>query len=156
MRICCCDNKIEEGQSQLDDAKEQAKDSADLNTILTMDTLKSSDSTELLHAGRLCDRGNEQYLVRVEDEGDIKADLENLVLMDLGMDGIEPVRLSDVADIEYIDNSGDSYSKVNGNPAVMLSIEKQTGYSTGDVTDRLLDKFDSLEKEIQRYIWAFS
>ena len=33
-------NKIEEGQSQLDDAKEQAKDSADLNTILTMDTLK--------------------------------------------------------------------------------------------------------------------
>ena len=51
------------------------------------------------------------------------------------------------ADIEYIDNSGDSYSKVNGNPAVMLSIEKQTGYSTGDVTDRLLDKFDSLEKE---------
>lgn len=33
-----------------------------------------------------------------------KADLENLVLMDLGMDGIEPVRLSDVADIEYIDN----------------------------------------------------
>ena len=36
---------------------------------------------------------------------------------------------------------------MNGNPAVMLSIEKQTGYSTGDVTDRLLDKFDSLEKE---------
>ena len=34
-------NKIEEGQSQLDDAKEQAKDSADLNTILTMDTLKN-------------------------------------------------------------------------------------------------------------------
>ena len=59
-----------------------------------------------------------------------KADLENLVLMDLGMDGIEPVRLLDVADIEYIDNSGDSYSKVNGNAAVMLSIEKQTGYST--------------------------
>ena len=90
--------------------------------------------------------GNEQYLVRVGDEVTSKADLENLVLMDLGMDGIEPVRLSDVADIEYIDNSGDSYSKVNGNPAVMLSIEKQTGYSTGDVTDRLLDKFDSLEK----------
>ena len=91
--------------------------------------------------------GNEQYLVRVGDEVTSKADLENLVLMDLGMDGIEPVRLLDVADIEYIDNSGDSYSKVNGNAAVMLSIEKQTGYSTGDVTDRLLEKFDSLEKE---------
>ena len=141
-------NKIEEGQSQLDDAKEQAKDSADLNTILTMDTLKNLLTAQnfSMPAGYVTE-GKEQYLVRVGDEVTSKADLENLVLMDLGMDGIEPVRLSDVADIEYIDNSGDSYSKVNGNPAVMLSIEKQTGYSTGDVTDRLLDKFDSLEKE---------
>ena len=141
-------NKIEEGQSQLDDAKEQAKDSADLNTILTMDTLKNLLTAQnfSMPAGYVTE-GNEQYLVRVGDEVTSKADLENLVLMDLGMDGIEPVRLSDVADIEYIDNSGDSYSKVNGNPAVTLSIEKQTGYSTGDVTDRLLDKFDSLEKE---------
>ena len=141
-------NKIEEGQSQLDDAKEQAKDSADLNTILTMDTLKNLLTAQnfSMPAGYVTE-GNEQYLVRVGDEVTSKADLENLVLMDLGMDGIEPIKLSDVADIEYIDNSGDSYSKVNGNPAVMLSIEKQTGYSTGDVTDRLLDKFDSLEKE---------
>ena len=141
-------NKIEEGQSQLDDAKEQSKDSADLNTILTMDTLKNLLTAQnfSMPAGYVTE-GNEQYLVRVGDEVTSKADLENLVLMDLGMDGIEPIRLSDVADIEYIDNSGDSYSKVNGNPAVMLSIEKQTGYSTGDVTDRLLDKFDSLEKE---------
>lgn len=141
-------NKIEEGQSQLDDAKEQAKDSADLNTIITMDTLKNLLTAQnfSMPAGYVTE-GNEQYLVRVGDEVTSKADLENLVLMDLGMDGIEPIRLSDVADIEYIDNSGDSYSKVNGNPAVMLSIEKQTGYSTGDVTDRLLDKFDSLEKE---------
>ena len=141
-------NKIEEGQSQLDDAKEQAKDSADLNTILTMDTLKNLLTAQnfSMPAGYVTE-GNEQYLVRVGDEVTSKADLENLVLMDLGMDGIEPIRLSDVADIEYIDNSGDSYSKVNGNAAVMLSIEKQTGYSTGDVTDRVLDKFDSLEKE---------
>ena len=141
-------NKIEEGQSQLDDAKEQAKDSADLNTILTMDTLKNLLTAQnfSMPAGYVTE-GDEQYLVRVGDEVTSKADLENLVLMDLGMDGIEPIKLSDVADIEYIDNSGDSYSKVNGNPAVMLSIEKQTGYSTGDVTDWLLDKFDSLEKE---------
>lgn len=141
-------NKIEEGQSQLDDAKEQAKDSADLNTILTMDTLKNLLTAQnfSMPAGYVTE-GNEQYLVRVGDEVTSKADLENLVLMDIGMDGIEPVRLLDVADIEYIDNSGDSYSKVNGNAAVMLSIEKQTGYSTGDVTDRLLEKFDSLEKE---------
>jgi HAE1 family hydrophobic/amphiphilic exporter-1 len=31
----------------------------------------------------------------------------------------------------------------------MLSLEKQTGYSTGEVTDRLLDKFESLEKNTE-------
>ena len=141
-------SQLEQGQSQLDEAKENARDSADLNTILTMDTLKNLLTAQnfSMPAGYVTE-GNEQYLVRVGDEVTSKADLENLVLIDLGMDGIEPIKLSDVADIEYIDNSGDSYSKVNGNPAVMLSIEKQTGYSTGDVTDRLLDKFGSLEKE---------
>ena len=29
----------------------------------------------------------------------------------------------------------------------MLTIEKQTGYSTGDVTDKILERMDELEKE---------
>ena len=141
-------SQLEQGQSQLDSAKETAKDSADLNNILTMDTLKNLLAAQnfSMPAGYVTE-GEEQYLVRVGDEVESKADLENLVLLDLGMDGIEPIRLSDVADVEYIDNSGDSYSKVNGNPAVMLSFEKQTGYSTGDVTNTVLKKFDSLENE---------
>ena len=58
-------NKIEEGQSQLDDAKEQAKDSADLNTILTMDTLKNLLTAQnfSMPAGYVTE-GNEQYLLR--------------------------------------------------------------------------------------------
>ena len=80
-----------------------------------MDTLKNLLTAQnfSMPAGYVTE-GDEQYLVRVGDEVTSKADLENLVLMDLGMDGIEPIKLSDVADIEYIDNSGDSYSKVNG------------------------------------------
>lgn len=141
-------NKLEDGQAKLDDAKEQAKDSADLNSILTIDTLKNLLMAQnfSMPAGYVND-GDEQYLVRVGDEVTSKADLENLVLIDLGMDGIEPIQLADVANIAYIDNSDDSYSKVNGNAAVMLSIEKQTGYSTGEVTDRVLEKFKSLESE---------
>ena len=74
-------------------------------------------------------------------------DLTNLVLMDMKLDGIAPVHVGDVADVEMTDNSDETYAIVNGNPGIMLSMEKQTGYSTGDVTDRLLDKLDSLEKE---------
>lgn len=39
---------------------------------------------------------------------------------------------------------------VNGNPSVTLSFEKQTGYSTGEVTDRLLEKFESMETQDEK------
>ena len=70
-----------------------------------------------------------------------------MVLIDLGLDGIEPVCLSDVAEVELVNNAGESYSKVNGNPAIMLSIEKQTGYSTGDVTKRIQQKLKAMEAD---------
>ena len=141
-------SKLEQGQTQMDEAKEKAEDSADLNTILTMDTLKNLLTAQnfSMPAGYVTE-GEKKYLIRVGDEVSSRDDLLNLVLIDLGLDGMDPIRLSDVANVEYIDNSKDSYSKVNGNPAVMLSIEKQTGYSTGDVTKSLQKKFKGLESE---------
>ena len=141
-------SKLDQGQTQLDEAKEKAEDSADLNTILTMDTLKNLLTAQnfSMPAGYVTE-GEKKYLIRVGDEVSSRDDLLNLVLIDLGLDGMDPIRLSDVANVEYIDNSKDSYSKVNGNPAVMLSIEKQTGYSTGDVTKSLQKKFKGLESE---------
>mgnify|MGYP004507261909 FL=1 len=141
-------SKLDQGQTQMDEAKEKAEDSADLNTILTMDTLKNLLTAQnfSMPAGYVTE-GEKKYLIRVGDEVSSRDDLLNLVLIDLGLDGMEPIRLSDVANVEYIDSSKDSYSKVNGNPAVMLSIEKQTGYSTGDVTKSLQKKFKGLESE---------
>ena len=45
------------------------------------------------------------------------------------------------------DGTGYSKGKDNGCDGVYLSLIHISGYSTGDVTDRLLDKLDSLEKE---------
>lgn len=67
--------------------------------------------------------------------------------MDMGIDGIDTIRLSDVAEVKVTDNSDETYAVINGNPGIMLSMEKQTGYSTGEVTNRILDKFKALEKE---------
>lgn len=138
---------LETAQSNLDDAKETAYDSADLNNILTKDTLSNLFTAQNfdMPAGYAMD-GDTKYLVRVGEAVKSEDDLKNLVLMDLDMDGIDPIRLSDVADVEMTDNSDETYAVVNGNPAVTLSIEKQTGYSTGEVTDRILNKFDQLEK----------
>ena len=82
---------------------------------------------------------NKEYLVRVGDKVQDVDSLGDLVLLDLKLDGLASIRLSDVADISVTDNSADVYAKINGNPGVMLSIEKQTGYSTGDVAVGLIN-----------------
>lgn len=36
---------------------------------------------------------------------------------------------------------------INGDPGVMLMVQKQTGYSTGDVSDRVLDRLKKVKKD---------
>ena len=140
--------RLEQGQEKLEESKQSALESADLNQILSVETLGQILTAQnfSMPAGYV-NENKKQYLVRVGDEVSSVEELENLVLVDVGMDGIAPIRLSDVAKTEVVDDTGDSYSKVNGNPAIMLSIEKQTGYSTGDVTKWIKTRFESLEKE---------
>ncbi len=52
-----------------------------------------------------------------------------------------------VADVFYTDNSAEVYTNINGTPGVMLTIQKQTGYSTGDVSKKLADRFERLMGE---------
>ncbi len=139
--------QIEAGEQQIDDAEESAKDSADLTQILTVDMINNLFMAQNFYmpAGYVMD-GDTQYMVSVGDEVSSYSDLSNLVLMDMGMDSVGVIYLKDIADIKLVNDVADSYSRVNGNPAIMLSFEKQTGYSTGEVTDNLLARFEKLEE----------
>ena len=141
-------NQLAQGQSQLDAAEESARESADLEQILTVDMLGNLLAAQnfSMPAGYVGE-GENRYMVRVGDKLDSVDELKQVVLIDLGLDGIEPICLSDVAEVELVNNAGESYSKVNGNPAIMLSIEKQTGYSTGDVTKRIQQKLKAMEAD---------
>ena len=140
--------QIESGEEQIDQAEEDAKESADLTNILTVDMINNLFMAQNFYmpAGYV-QNGDDQYLVSVGDEITSRTDLENLVLMDMGMDSVGVIYLKDIADIRLVNNAAESYSRVNGNPAIMLSFEKQTGYSTGEVTDNLLARFEKLEAE---------
>lgn len=140
---------LENSKTQLEESENSALDKSDLNTVLSIDTLSQLLTAQNfdMPAGYVNDADGTQYIVQVGDKVKSVDDLNNLVLMDMNMDGIDPIRVSDVANVEITDNSGDNYAVINGNPGIILSMEKQTGYSTGDVTDRLLDKFDSFEKQ---------
>ena len=138
---------ITQAETQLDSAKEQASSAADLNSILSLDTVNGILVAQNfdMPAGYAGD-----YLIRVgEDVPDVDS-LRDMVLIDLGMDDIDSIKLSDIADVELINDSDSVYAKVNGENALLLTFEKQTGYSTGDVTDNILARFEILERNLDK------
>ena len=141
-------SQIDAGKEQLDAAKEQIQEQTDLHTILTQDMLKGILAAEnfAMPAGYV-QEDKKDYLIRVGEKVQDVDTLKDLVILDLGLEGLEPIKLSDVAEIQVTDDSSEVYAVINGNPGVMLTIEKQTGYSTGEVTDKILDRMESLEQE---------
>lgn len=142
------ESSLEDAQKTLDDSKESALDAADLTEVLSLDTVKNLLTAQnfAMPAGYLTE-DKVQYLVKVGDKITDMDDLSQTVLIDMNLDGIDPIRVSDVADVEMADNSSEVYAKINGNAGVLLTLEKQTGYSTGNVTKTLHKRFDSLMKE---------
>ncbi|MCI9531729.1 MAG: MMPL family transporter [Lachnospiraceae bacterium] len=142
------EEKLKESKEAFEDTKEEAYEASDMYNILTMEALTGILTAQnfSMPAGYINDEG-ERYMVRVGDAVDSVGALEDMVLMDLGMDGVEAIHMSDVADIAVVDNTAESYAKLNGKPGVMLSIQKQTGYSTGDVAKRIYKKIDSMKKQ---------
>lgn len=142
------EKQLDSAQEEFDKTKESAYDKADLNQIISKDLIKQMLIAQnfSMPAGYVTE-DRVDYLVRVGDKVGDTEELKDIVLLDMGMDDLEPIRLSDVADVIQTDNSDEVYAKINGNPGIMLSIQKQTGYSTGDVSDRLQERFQRLAGE---------
>lgn len=139
------EEQLEEGEKQLAEAKEDAYEQADMTNILTVDTIKQLLAAQnfSMPAGYVTEEGID-YMVRVGDKPATVEELKVLPLMDLHMDGVPVITLGDVADVFYTDNSADIYTNVDGSAGVMLTIQKQTGYSTGEVSDLLAERFEEL------------
>ncbi|MBR4732228.1 MAG: efflux RND transporter permease subunit [Lachnospiraceae bacterium] len=140
--------KIEEGEKQLQEARESAYEQADVKNVLTVATVEGLLKAQnfSMPAGYVTEEGV-SYLIRVGDKPRSAEELQAMPLIDLHMEGLEAITLGDVADVFYADNSDSIYTNVNGSAGVMLSLQKQTGYSTGDVSDKLKERFDKLMKE---------
>lgn len=142
------EKQLEEGEKQLEDARQEAYDQADLHEILTVDTIEGLLMAQnfSMPAGYVTEEGAD-YLIRVGDKPATVEELKAFPLMDLHMDGVPVITLGDVADVFYADNSDAIYTNVNGSAGVMLSLQKQTGYSTGEVSDKLQKRFKELMDE---------
>ena len=141
-------SEIEKAKTELEKTKKDAKENLDLNKLLTkemMENILKAENFEM-PAGYVTEE-DATYLVKVGEKMESEEDIRDLVLLDLDMDDLEPIKLSDVADVIVSNNSDEVYTVVNGKPAVAVILQKQSGYSTGDVTDAVLERFETLKKE---------
>lgn len=137
--------QILDGEEQIEEAREDAYDQADMNGILTVDTVEQLLAAQnfSMPAGYVTEDGI-SYLIRVGDKPDTVEELRAMPILNVDMDGVDVITLGDVADVFMTDNSADIYTNVNGEPGILLTMQKQTGYSTGEVSDKILARFDEL------------
>ena len=141
-------SQIESGLDTVESSREDALDKADLNNIVTMEMVSKILAAQnfAMPAG-YAEQDGVKYMVSVGDEITDQETLENLILFDPGIDGIDPVRLKDVAVVMLTDNRDTTYAKLNGKDGIVLSFEKQSTYATAETTDNIEERFRALEKE---------
>ncbi len=145
-QIAAGESALKMQEEQLKSAEKEAENSVKVEDILSVDTVKTMLSAQnfSMPAGYVKEDGID-YLVRVGDKFKSIDEIKNFTLLD--MEDIDPVKLTDVASVKLTNNADETYAKINGKPGLMLSIQKQTGYSTGDVSDRVLERFDQIRKD---------
>ena len=140
--------QIDGGLDTLQSTREQTLAQADLTKILTMDMVSSILTAQnfSMPAGYV-EQDGISYMVSVGDSITELEQIENLLLFDMGMDGVEPIYLKDVAAVMVTDNRNETYARLNGQDGIVLSFEKQSTYATAETTNNINDRFRELEKE---------
>ena len=143
VQLSVSEAQIETAQTQLNEARKTALDSADITDKITPETINQILTAEnfSMPAGYISDDETE-YSVKVGDKFTSIKEVENLILF--SMDGIGDVHLKDIASVKVSDNSADSYTNINGNAGVMLSFQKTSTASTTDVCNEINNIIDEL------------
>ena len=142
--------QLEQGLRTLESSRASALEQADLSGALNIQTITALLTAQnfSMPAGYLQEDGV-NYMVSVGDSISSRQELSDMVLFDLGLEGVEPVKLSDVAEIVVTDNSDEIYAKLNGDNGVIVSFNKQSTYATAEVSDNINSRFRELEAEYE-------
>ena len=134
--------QLAEARREFEEKRDEALKNAGLDGVITMQTVATILGAENMSmpAGYVYDASENQYMVRVGDKFASLDELKNVKLFSLGLEGVDDVRLCDVARVEITDNSAETFTKVDGEDGILLSIEKQSTFSTTDVAKRVAEK----------------
>ena len=134
--------QLSEARAEFEEKRDEALKNAGLDGVITLQTVGGILGAQNMSmpAGYVYDVSENQYLVRVGDKFASLDELKTMKLFHVGSDSVEDVRLMDVATVEITDNSADTFTKFNGKDGILLSIEKQSTFSTTDVSKSVAAK----------------
>ena len=141
------EKQLAEAKQTYADAEEKAMASSDVSKLLDIDTLAQLIYAQnfSMPAGYVKDSSGKSWLLKVGEEYDSIEDISGALL--LHVYGFGDVRMSDVADVEVIDNAEASYTRLNGERAAVLKIYKGATSSASEVSDNCLSAFQELEAQ---------
>ena len=142
-------SQIENGLAQIKVAYKTIDEQTDVGGQLSMSTVSQLLTAQnfSMPAGYISDNDGVQYMVSVGDNVTSRQELEDMVLLDLGIEGVEPVTLGDVATVVVLDDADELYTRVNGENGILVTFTKQSNYATAEVSDNINDRFAELETQ---------
>ena len=144
-------SQIESGLKQLREAYDKVESQTDLGGLLSITTISGLLTAQnfSMPAGYIDDNSGVSYMVSVGQKFENSTELENMVLFDLGLEGIDPITLGDVATVVVTDDSDQLYTKLDDENGILLSFNKQSNYATAAVSNNLTDRFRELESQYE-------
>lgn len=142
--------QLDEATAEFEKARDEAYESADISGIVTADMISNILIAENFEmpAGYISDKNDQSYILKVGETYDSVDQLNNMILFSMDLDGIGDIHLTDVASVQYSsEDDADSFAKVNGNDAVVLSFSKQSTASTSTVSDAINEEIEKLQEE---------
>ncbi len=140
-------SELEAARAQYEAAEESALASANVNALLDVSTLAQLIYAQnfSMPAGYLDDENDNSWLLKVGNAYESTEELADALL--LSMDGVGDITISSVADVVVLDNAAESYARLNGENAVILSIYKSSTAGTNDVSNGLIEAYQELEEK---------
>ncbi|MBE6971433.1 MAG: acriflavin resistance protein [Ruminococcaceae bacterium] len=143
-------SEIDSGLAQLEASRDTALEQADMGAALNISTISALLTAQnfSMPAGYV-EQDGVSYMVSVGDTIDTQQALQEMILFDLGIDGVEPIRMQDVADVFITDNSNQIYARLNGENGVIANFTKQSTHATAEVSNNIKERFEELEAEYE-------
>ena len=144
-------SQIESGLKQIQEAYKKVDEQTDLGGMLSISTVSGLLTAQnfSMPAGYIDDDSGVSYMVSVGQKFENSSELEDMVLFDLGLEGVAPITLGDVATVVVTDDSDELYTKLNGENGILLSFTKQSNYATAEVSNNITARFETLEAQYE-------